>query len=127
METKHSAAKSFASLAIGLWTVSLIGHLTGVISGLTYFLVAVGAVSALFGSYLVMPWRWAQESTLELLKRRRILRVIELLGWFLVVVIFGVGLMQSKIGWMIVAGLIAMIIALIVFYVGIFMASKGQH
>jgi len=124
METKASTAESFATLAIGLWTVSLINYLTSGISGLTYFLIVVGAISALFGLYLILPYRWKQEPLLEFLKRHGVIRAVKSLAWLLVLVIFGIGLVQSKIIWLIITGLITMIIAFVVFYVGIWRMNK---
>ena len=126
METKYSTAESFGTLTIGFWTVSLISYLTSGTSGWIYFLIALGAISALFGLYLILPCRWAQESTLELLRRRGVLRIVKVLGWLLVIVVFGVGLVLSKILWMIIAGMITMIIAYIVFYVGIWKMNKDK-
>ena len=46
------------------------------------------------------------------------------LGWLIVGLVFGVALVQSKISWMMVAGLITMIIAFVAFYVAMFRFGK---
>ena len=125
MDTRASTSQSFAGLAIGLWTVSLIGYLTSGISGLTYVLIVFGGICALFGLYLILHFPWKQESTLEFLRRHRVIRLVKLLGWFIVLVMFGVGLVQTKVVWLVITGLITIvIIAFVVFFVGLRRMNK---
>ena len=116
---KNLTAETFASLSLGLWAVALVGYLTSGISWMTYFLVIIGAMSALFGIYLVLRWNWKKKQVLEYLKTKRIIKVVKLLVWLVVLAIFAVNLIQTGVGWLIVTGLIIAIIAVIVFCVGI--------
>ena len=124
---KYSTAESFASLSIGLWAVSLIGYLTSGISWATYFLAIVGAISVLLSIYLIPSWNRRQKSVLEFLERNKIMRIVKLLVWLIVLAVFGVSLIQTKVIWLIVAGLITIIIAFIVFYVGIWRMNKNNR
>lgn len=124
---KYSTAESFASLSIGLWAVSLIGYLTLGITWATYFLAIVGAISALLSIYLILPWNGKQKSVLGFLETNKIIGIIKLLVWLIVLAVFGVSLIQTKVIWLIVAGLITIIIAFIVFYVGIWRMSKNNR
>ena len=117
-EFKNLTAGSFASLSIGLWAVSLIGYLTLGITWATYFLAIVGAISALLSIYLILPWNGRQKSVLGFLKTNKIIGIVKLLVWLIVLAVFGVSLIQTKVIWLIVAGLIIVIIAFIVFCVG---------
>jgi len=123
---KNSTAESFASLSIGLWAVSLIGYLTSAISWETYLLAIIGAISALFSLYLIAPPNWKQKSVLESLKSNQITKIVKLLVWLIVILLFGVNLFQTKVIWLIVTGLITMVIAFIVFYIGIFRLKKDN-
>ncbi|MFC1955538.1 hypothetical protein ACFLWZ_03255 [Chloroflexota bacterium] len=122
-ELGKSTAESFASLSIGLWTVSLIGYLTSGISWATYFLGIIGIISALLGTYLILPWNWRQKLVLEFLENKK-RRMAKLLIWLIVIATFGVGLIQTKVIWLIFTGLITMTIAVVVFYVGLFRMNK---
>ncbi len=113
--SKASTAESFASLSIGLLTVSLIGYLSSGISCGFYFLIVVGAISALFSFYLVLPWNWKQKSALEFLEKYKITRLAKPLIWLIVLAVFGVVLVQTKITWLISIGLITTVIAWVVF------------
>jgi len=124
---KYSTAESFASLSIGLWAVSLIGYLTSGIPWATYFLAIVGAISALLSIYLILPWNGRQKSVLGFLKTNKIIGIVKLLVWLIVLAVFGVSLIQTKVIWLIVAGLITIIIAFIVFYVGIWRMNKNNR
>ena len=128
METQKRTpiAESFASLSIGLWTVSLIGYLTSGISWMMYFLIVIGVISMLLAIYLLLPWHWKQESVVGYLERGGTIGFLKLLVWLIVLVIFGVGLVQTKIIWMIITGLVTSIIAFIVFYVGLGRMKKGD-
>ena len=125
---KNSAAESFASLSFGLWTVSLIGYLSSGISWTTYFLVVVGAISALFSTYLsiylVLPWDWKQKSVLKYLETNQTIKVTKFLVWLIILTAFAVMLVQTKVGWLIATGLIIIIIAFISFYVGLWKTGK---
>jgi len=125
-EIEKLTAETFASLSLGLWAVALIGYLTSGISWMTYFLVIVGAMSALFGIYLVLRWNWKQKQVLKYLEANKILKVVKLLVWLVALAIFAVNLIQTKVGWLIVTGLIIAIITAIVFYVGIW-KTGGQE
>jgi len=125
MNTRNATAEFFATLAVGLWSVSLIGYLSSVISGVIYFLAAVGVISALFALYMILPIQWGQESLSQRITRRGYLRIVKSLGWLIVGLVFGVALVQTKISWMIVTGLITMIIAFIGFYAAIWRLGKS--
>lgn len=127
IEHRNLTAETFASLCLGLWTVALVGYLSSGISWETYFLVIVGVVSALFGIYLVLRRNWKQKQVLKYLETNRIIKTIKFLVWLIVILIFGVNLLQTKVGWLIVTGLITMIIALAVFYVGLFRVGKDKR
>ena len=126
IQKRALTAESFATLSIGLWTVSLIRYLTSGISWMTYFLIVVGAISILFVVYLILPSHWKQESVLGYLERNKIIRVIKLLVWLIVLVTFGIQLVQIKIIWMVITGLITTIIAFVVFCVGLWRMNKGN-
>ena len=119
---KTSTAESFASLSIGLWTVSLIGYLSSGISCTTYLLIVVGAIFALLSLYLVLPWNWKQKSALEFLEKYKITRFAKPLIWLIVLAVFGVALVQTKIIWLRPIGLITTIIAWVVF---VFVWAEG--
>jgi hypothetical protein len=112
---RNSTAESFASLCIGLWTVSLVTYLSSGISGGTYFLIILGAMCALLGIYLVLPWHLKQKSALEVLDKYKITRFAKPLIWLIVIAIFGVRLVQTQISWLISIGLITVVIAWVVF------------
>lgn len=124
-EQEKRTAKSFASLSIGLWTVSLIGYLTSGISWHTYFLVVVGTLFSVFGLYLILPWDWKQKQYLQYLEAHQIMKVTELLGWLVVLMAFVVRLIQSKVGWLIVIGLTITISAFVIFLAGL--SRTGNH
>ena len=124
METKHSAAESFATLALGLWTVALIDYLRSGISCSAVFLIVIGSISALFALYFILPRSWKQESILSYFQRKNTLKVIKSVGWLIVSLVFGVGLVQSKVIWLIIVGLITMIIAFVVFYVSLWRMNR---
>ncbi len=119
-------AESFVALSIGLWTVSLIRYLTSGISWMTYFLIVVGAISILLAVYLILPSNLKQELVLGYLERNKIIRVIKLSVWLIVLVTFGIQLVQTKIIWMIITGLITTIIAFVVFNVGLWGMNKDN-
>jgi uncharacterized membrane protein len=123
----NATAESFATLAIGLWAIALIDYQTSGISGLTYFLIGVGVFFALFGLYLRLPFSWRQDACLEFLEKRKYIKVGKLLGWFLVLVVFGIGLWQSKVIWLMITGFATVIIAYIVLYLGIFRLKEKQQ
>ena len=127
MNTRNATAASFATLAIGLWSVSLISYLSSGISGWVYFLAVFGAIFGLFTLYLILPTRWGQESLSQSIARRGYLKIAKSLGWSIVGAVFGVGLVQSKVPWMIIAGLITMIIAAVGFYVAIWPLRKSNR
>ncbi len=114
---KTSAAESFASLSIGLWTVSIIGYLSSGISLTTYLLSIGGAISVLFCVYLLLPWNWKKKTVLESLKINKIIRMIKLLVWYIVLWVFWAALMQTKVIWLMVTGTITISIIIIVFYI----------
>jgi len=124
---KKSTAESFVSLSIGLWTVSVIGYLTSGISWMTYFLIVVGAISSLFSVYIILRWDWKQKSVLEFLERKKITTIAKFLVWYTVLGIFGVGLAQTKVIWLIIMGEIILIIAAIVLYVGLWGMKKDNR
>ena len=124
MNTKASIAKSLATLAIGLCSVSLISYLASGVFWPVYILLAVGAISMLFGLYLILPLRWRQQSVLEFLDKHAVTTIVESLGWLVVLAVFGVALVQSGVGWMIVAGMVIMIAAFIAFYVAMYRIGK---
>jgi len=128
---KNSTAESFAGLSVGLWTLSLIGYLSSGISWATYFLVVVGAMSALFSIYLsiylVFPWDWKQKSVLKYLETKQIIKVTKYLVWLVVLAAFAVMLLQTKVSWLIAAGLIIIIIAFILFYVSLWKTGKDYR
>jgi hypothetical protein len=124
METKHSVAESFATLALGLWTVALIGYLHSGIDWATIVLIVVGSLSALFAAYFTLPINWKQESILAYFKKTNILKIIKSVGWLTVFLLFGVALVQSKVVGLIIVGLVTMIIAFVVFYVSIWRMNK---
>jgi len=126
-EYRNLTAESFAGLSIGLWTVSLIGYLTSGVTGATYFLAVVGAISVLISIYLMLPWNLGQKSALKFLETNKIMSIVKLLVWLIVILAFGVNLIQTKIIWLIIAGLITMILAFIVFYVVLFRTSKDKR
>jgi hypothetical protein len=127
MNTRYSAVESFATLAIGLWSVALIDYLSSGISGLVYFLAVVGVVFGLLTLYLILPTKWGQESLSQSIARRGYLRIAKSLGWLIIGLVFGVALAQSKVPWMIVAGLITMIVSVVGFYVAIWPLRKGNR
>lgn len=127
MNTRNAAAESFATLAIGLCSVSLIIYLSSGILGWVYFLAVIGTMFGLFTLYLVLPTQWGQESLSQRIARRGYLRIAKSLGWQIVGLVFGVSLVQSKVGWMIVAGLITMIIAVVGFHAAIWPLRKGSQ
>ena len=55
MNRRYATAESFATLTIGLWSVSLISYLSSGMSGRIYFLAVAGVVSGLFALYLILP------------------------------------------------------------------------
>ncbi len=126
-EHKNSTAESFASLSIGLWTVSLIGYSTSGISWGTYFLVILGAISALLSIYLIVPKIPGKESVLECLETNKIIRFIKPFIWLIVLAVFGVRLVQTKVIWLIFTGLITIVMALIVFYVSLWKTGKDYR
>ena len=128
---KYSTAESFVSLSIGLWVVALIGYQTSVIPCVIYFLAVVGVISVLLSGYLILPlesWNRRQRSVFEFLKRNTIIGIVKLLVWSIMLVLFGVSLIQTGVVWLILTGLITFIIpfivVLIVFAVGI---RKPKH
>ena len=125
LERKNLTAESLGSLSLGLWAVALIGYPTSGISWHTYFLVVVGALFAVFGVYFILPWDWKQRQCLKYLEAHQIMKITKSLGWFVVLVVFGVGLIQSKVGWLIVIGLTITIIAYVVFLAGL--SRTGRH
>lgn len=118
---EKSVAEAFGSLSLGLWSVALIGYLTSGVTWATYFLVVVGAIFTVFGIYFILPWEWdwKQKQCLKSLEAHPVMKVTKSLGWFIVLAIFGVGLIQSKVGWLIVIGLIAAITSYAIFLVGL--------
>jgi hypothetical protein len=46
--------------------------------------------------------------------------------WLIVILLFGVSLIQTKVIWLVVTGIVAMIISFIVFYIGIFILKKDD-
>jgi uncharacterized membrane protein len=106
-----------------LWTVALIGYYTS----LNYFLAIVGITFALFSGYLIVPRDWKQKSVLKYLKKNKITRFAKLLGWYTVLWIFGARLVQTKVIWLIVIGIITIIIAVIVLYVGLWRAGTDYR
>jgi len=127
MNTRYATAESFATLAIGLWSVSLISYLSSGISGWVYFLAVIGAIFGLFTLYIILPPQWCQESISERITKRGYLRIVKSLGWLIVGLVFGVGLVQSKVPWMIIAGLITMIVSVVGFYVAIWPLRKNNR
>ncbi|MBT9138767.1 MAG: hypothetical protein DDT31_01342 [Syntrophomonadaceae bacterium] len=63
---RNSTAGSFASLSLGLWAVALVEYSGSGISWATYFLVVVGAISALFSIYLILPLELEAERDLKI-------------------------------------------------------------
>ena len=124
MNRRYATAESFATLTIGLWSVSLISYLSSGMSGRIYFLAVAGVVSGLFALYLILPAQWGQESLSKRITGGGYLKIVKSLGWLIVGLVFGVALVQSKISWMMVAGLITMIIAFVAFYVAMFRFGK---
>jgi hypothetical protein len=124
--TQKSAAASFVSLSIGLWTVAVIGYLNSGVSWMTYFLNIVGALSALLSIYLILRWNWGQKQVLEFLETKQIIKIVKFLLWYTVLGVFGVGLVQTKVLWLIITGEIIVIIAAIVLYVGIWRLKKDD-
>lgn len=123
---KNSTAGSFASLSLGLWAVALVGYSGSGISWATYFLVVVGAISALFGVYLILPWDWKQNQTLRYLETKRVMKVAEALGWLIVLAVFAVGLIQTRVYLLIFTGIIIGITAYVVFLISISRIGKDK-
>ena len=126
-EYRNLTAESFTGLSVGLWTVSLVGYLTSGVTGATYFLAVVGAISVLISIYLMLLWNLGQKSVLKFLGTNKIINIVKLLVWLIVILTFGVNLVQTKVIWLIVTGLITMILAIIVFYVALFRMSKDKR
>lgn len=127
---KYTSAEPFASLAIGLWTVSLISYLASPTRGVTwdvYFLFVLGVISALLSVYLILPWNWKQESVLESLKRDKTVNIVKLIAWAIVIVVFGFRLVQTGIIWLFLTGLLTMFMALIVLFVGLFRMDGNKR
>jgi len=114
-QCKTSTAESYASLSIGLWTVSLIGYLSSGISCGTYFLIVVGTISASLSIYLALPWNWKQKLVLEFLEKCKITVSAKPLIWLIVLAVFGVALVKTEIIWLRPVGLITTVMAWVVF------------
>ncbi|MCJ7425998.1 MAG: hypothetical protein MUO17_02510 [Dehalococcoidales bacterium] len=126
---KNSTVEAFGSLSLGLWTVALVGYLTSGISWETYILIALGGLSALFSIYLVLPWDCVyrkQKTVLKYLETKQIIKFAKSLGWLIVLAVFGVRLIQTKVDWLIIAGLIFAIFAYVVFYVSLWKRKKDN-
>ncbi|OGO06612.1 MAG: hypothetical protein A2Z76_01750 [Chloroflexi bacterium RBG_13_56_8b] len=126
---KNSTVEAFGSLSLGLWTVALVGYLTSGISWETYILIVLGGLSALFSIYLVLPWDCVyrkQKVVLKCFEKKQILKIAKSLGWLIVLAVFGVRLVQTKVDWLIIAGLIFAIFAYVVFYASLWKMKKDN-
>lgn len=124
---RNSTAKAFASLPLGLWSVSLIGYLTSGVSWSTYFLVIAGILSTLFVIYLRLPWDWKRKQLLDYLSEdKAITEIVESLGWFIVLAVFATGLIQTKVIWLILTGIIVGGIAYLNFLISIIKRGKDK-
>ena len=126
---KNSVAESFASLSFGLWAVSIIGYISSGVYLAMYVLVIAGVISALFSIYLsvylVLPWDWKQQLVLRILETKQVMKAAKFVIWLIILATFAVGLMQTKVDWLIFIGLIIIAIAFIVFfYVSIFRMNE---
>ena len=124
IEKLRATAASFASSSIGLWTVALVGYLTSGASWETYFLVTLGTISMMLSVYLVLPTPWKQVSTLEFLEKQKIISLAKMISWLIVLLVFGIRLLQTKILWLIITGGFTVIIAYVVLYVGFWRMIK---
>ena len=117
METKeqrqcrNKTAKSLGRLSIGIFTVSLLGDT----QWLTITLIVFGVILALIGVYLIIPGSPKHESFL----RERDMDIAEALGWFIVLSLFGLRLIQKGVVWLTIVGILFVIVAYIVFVVSL--------
>lgn len=124
---EKSTAESFASLSIGLWTVSLIGYLSSGISWETYPLAIGGLISTLFSGYLIVHCDWKQRPVLEFLETKQIIKSAKSLGWCIVLLVFATRLLHTEVGWLKVTGLIVAIIPVIIFNASLWGASTDYR
>jgi len=123
---RNSTAESFASLSIGLWTISLIGYLKAGFSWETYFLLVVGCITIFLGLYLILPWNWRQKSVLIHLETKRWLKLIKLAIWLIALAVFALRLIQTDVAWLYVLGIIISIIAFFIYFRGLFRLNKNN-
>jgi hypothetical protein len=119
MDSKNSVIESFATLTLGLWSVCLIGYLHSGIDWTVILLIVVGSLSALFAMYIILPDKIGQGVVLAYFKKNNLLKIAKSLGWLIVVLLFGVALVQSEVLWLIIVGLITMIVTFVAFYISL--------
>jgi hypothetical protein len=124
---RNSTAESFARLSIGLWTVSLIEYLSSGMDLPTYILLSLGILFVLISGFLFIPWNLKQKSVVNYLSTSGTMRIVKPLLWLLVIAPFGVNLVKTKIPWLIITGLIAVILAFVIFYVSIWKSGKPKN
>jgi hypothetical protein len=132
---RNSTAESLATLAIGTWTIVLIGYTTSIsndtwanyysnLSWINYLLAALGGVFVVLGLYLMLCWDWKQKSVLTFLERTKTIGFIKLIGWLIILVIFALGLVQTGNVLLYLIGMITFLIAFIIFFIGLFKINK---
>ena len=127
METKeqirqyrYSTAESLGILSIGIFTASLIGN----IQWATIALIIFGAIFALSGIYLIIPYNLKQEWFLRKVATKKTMAIFKRVGWLIILALFGYGLTQKGVIWLTIIGILFVISAYVVFYISILRAGK---
>jgi len=130
METKeqirqyrYSTAESLGILSIGIFTASLIGN----IQWATIALIIFGAIFALSGIYLIIPYNLKQEWFLRKVATKKTMAIFKRVGWLIILALFGYRLTQKGVIWLTIIGILFVISAYVVFYISILKMRRRSN
>lgn len=113
---KNSVAENFGSLSLGIFAVSLIGS----VQWATIVLIILAVIFALCAIYIRVPHDLKQKWFLRKVATPENMSIFKRVGWLIVIVMFGYGLMQTDTIWLRVIGILFAISAYVVFYISIY-------
>ena len=121
---EKSTAESYGGLSLGLFATALLPDALWQILSL----VTLGALFALSGLYLILPCGWKRKGfpkgvALWLAKEKQV-KYVKGVAWFIVLAVFGINLIQTRINWLVILGVICACLGYAILLFGIWKGSQ---
>lgn len=121
-EQEKSTAEKFASPSIAMFATSLIVYERWY----SIALVVCGSLFALFSLYLLLPCDWKKSWFLKQVGETQTTVLLKYFGWFLVLAALGTNLIQTRITWLWIFGIIFAVLAYFVLFYGTLKGGKSN-